>query len=127
LPDKMGLATRGLKAISKELCSTSMPSGISIWQFSFKENCEGKVTHLSSGFCSSSTSGDPETPAHGLRLLTQVSSCRKGAAKRLTLSRRERSKPMGKVLKAYFFLFSLVNPLDVGLVNLLRGFCSDEM
>jgi len=26
------------------------------------------------------------------------------------------------------FLFSLVNPLDVGLVNLnLRGFCSDEM
>jgi len=26
------------------------------------------------------------------------------------------------------FLFSLVNPLDVGVVNLtLRGFCSDEM
>jgi len=28
----------------------------------------------------------------------------------------------------YLFLFSLVNPLDLGVVNLtLRGFCSDEM
>jgi len=57
-----------------------------------------------------------KSTAHTNFLSEDPDTCNKGESRR------------GTLFKFFLCLFSLVNPLDVGLVNLnLRGFCSDAM